>query len=502
MSVVVAENAVAAAGQADPEYCSLLPVKAASRRRGGRGKSLEKKRRISMELTERRAADARDQWRAALEKHKDDPAEDMGAMERRLLREGRELQRAELERILQEKANDTPANCPVCGAPLKAPQWREVEILSRFGPVTINRVYGRCPRCDQYFAPADHVLATDGEGKNSPEMADQLRLLGTIAPPEQAERLSEKLYGFRIDDSRIARELELGEREALEQRERDDERALSPEGRWEVTREIGEELPDEFVMIIQADGFMTRERDEWGKSDEIRAQGQKPERWHETKAATIFLLQDRVTCGGKTNRPVILRRARVATRRAAFGFGQMLYAEAVRQGLLLAKEVYFIADGAVWLWNIFDERLHGATGTLDSYHAFEHLWVVARARYGEGQEAEQWVRPLIHQLRHAGEAGVLRTLEELARTIEEIEPEQRDVDEETILREWQYFDRHRDHFDYASKAERGLPIGSGCIESTCKQYQLRVKRCGQFWSTENLEGLLCLYSQYLSHMWN
>ena len=65
------------------------------------------------------------------------------------------------------------------------------------------------------------------------------------------------------------------------------------------------------------------------------------------------------------------------------------------------------------------------------------------------------------------------------------------------MREWNYFQSHQDHLDYAAKAARGLPIGSGCIESTCKQYQMRVKRCGQFWIKENLEGLLCLYSRFL-----
>jgi hypothetical protein len=419
------------------------------------------------------------------------------------LKGGRELQRAELERATQKKAERVPPRCPKCGSILRAPQLRETTIVSRFGPVTFSRLYGLCPKCDRYFAPADHVLGVEGEGKNSPEMSEQLRLLGMVAVPGQAERLSEKFLGFRVDDLRIGRELERAGREAIEARARDDEQALSTEGRWEVTRNITKDLPaEDFVMVIEADAFKTRERDQWGQTEELREAGTPPERWHDSKVGTVFLLSDRVRCGHKRERPTILRRSYVSTRQGPFEFSQMLYAQAVRQGLLVAKVVLFIADGGVWLWKIKDDRFPGAQGMLDHYHADEHLWAVARARYKDEKEAEKWVRPLIHQLRHNGEAGVLTTLEQLAAVVEQIEPEERDVDEKTILREWEYFNRHRDHIHYESNAAKGYPIGSGCIESTCKQYQLRVKRSGQFWNTSNLEGMLCLYGRYLMSLWN
>jgi hypothetical protein len=35
-------------------------------------------------------------------------------------------------------------------------------------------------------------------------------------------------------------------------------------------------------------------------------------------------------------------------------------------------------------------------------------------------------------------------------------------------------------------------LGSGAIESACRQYQRRLKRIGQFWTTAGDEALLCL----------
>jgi hypothetical protein len=314
--------------------------------------------------------------------------------------------------------------------------------------------------------------------------------------------LSKKIYGFEVDPSRIARELERAGKIEKQRRAEDDDKALDTRGRWEVTEEIREQLPRKFIMCIQCDGFMARERDHWGQSEAMRARGEEVKRWHEIKTGTIFLLEDRVTCGDKHARPTILRRAFLATRAEAYEFGQQLYTEAVRQGLLVAEEVYIVADGAVWIWNLAHDRFPMAKGTLDKYHALHHLETLSVALHGEGEQARQWVECQKKRLREGDEKVFFKTVEQLARIIDETPSKTGYVDEDAVLREWEYFNRHREHLDYRSKADRGLPIGSGCIESTCKQYQLRVKRMGQFWLQENLEGMLLLYSRHLSFLWN
>jgi len=460
--------------------------------------SLEEKRALALRESHLRARWAMETLIDDIDEF--DLDEDLESIERDIENQGRELLRAALEKKIQLRADATPPRCPTCGAPLKSIVSKSIELLSRFGPITIRRDYGRCPKCKTWSAPADAILGA--KGTNSPRMAETLRTLGTVVPPGQAETLSETLLGMRVDDARIDRELTRAGKEAVEQRRKDDAEALDTRGRWEVTKRVSPPLVKDFTMVIMADAFMTRERDDWGRSDELRSQGDKPKRWHESKVGTIFLLENRVVCGDTSERNAILRRSFVATREGPFEFGQMLYAEAVRQGLLLAREVYFIADGGVWLWTIHKERFARSTGTLDNYHASHHLWNVARARCRDEEEARNWVTPLLHQLRHGGESGVLSTLEGLAEVVASLEPGNRTDDEKTILREWNYFNSHREHLDYGSKSSRGLPIGSGCIESTCKQFQVRVKRCGQFWTKPHLEGLLCLYAKYLEACMN
>ena len=60
---------------------------------------------------------------------------------------------------------------------------------------------------------------------------------------------------------------------------------------------------------------------------------------------------------------------------------------------------------------------------LDFYHAAEHLWAIAHELYDKEDEARAWVEPLLHQLKHEGEAGILRSFHdflELCATLEEV----------------------------------------------------------------------------------
>ena len=52
-----------------------------------------------------------------------------------------------------------------------------------------------------------------------------------------------------------------------------------------------------------------------------------------------------------------------------------------------------------------------------------------------------------------------------------------------------------------SRQKRGEPVGSGAIESTCRQMQCRMKRCGQFWSIQGDEPLLCLEVFWRNDYW-
>ena len=66
-----------------------------------------------------------------------------------------------------------------------------------------------------------------------------------------------------------------------------------------------------------------------------------------------------------------------------------------------------------------------------------------------------------------------------------------------------YIANHREQMRYASIRERGLPIGSGAVESTCKQLvAMRMKRSGQRWKRRGGQAILSLRSLCLSDRWD
>lgn len=418
-----------------------------------------------------------------------------GSIELQIQSHSREVLLAAVREALQAQADSHGPRCPRCGGPLKDVEQAERTVLTQWGEATIRRAYGRCAKCRQCVAPADVAMGLEPHEQTSPDVAEKLTWLATQMPPAQAAEVFEHLTGQRVSASRVERQAKKKGAQALAEREEDRRRAMSTTGRAEFSRETRDpDEPEEFTLVLVPDAWMMRERDDWGRSDAMRAGGESPQRWHEVKTARLFRLDQRADNGSE--RVMLSGSRRVATRGGPEAFGELLWTEALRMGLLRARRVLIIADGGVWIWNLAQDRFPWAEGTLDFYHASQHLWVVARALFGEhGDGARKWVEPLLHQLRHGEHGRVLKKLDGLCR--KHAQSEFADV----LERECHYFESHKEHLDYQAKAERGEPIGSGAVESLCKQYQIRFKRPGQFWLTENAERLLELENRRCNERW-
>ena len=61
-----------------------------------------------------------------------------------------------------------------------------------------------------------------------------------------------------------------------------------------------------------------------------------------------------------------------------------------------------------------------------------------------------------------------------------------------------YFEKHRARMDYASFQKRGIPTGSGAVESMIRQvFNMRLKGCGKFWKRASAERMLMLRSWWV-----
>jgi len=157
-----------------------------------------------------------------------------------------------------------------------------------------------------------------------------------------------------------------------------------------------------------------------------------------------------------------------------------------------------LADGAVWIWRLADDRFPHARQRLDFYHAVQHIAAVGRLRFGDDEAAlHAWLAPLKRQLKNDSAIQVIRQLEDVLADLAADSPAHK-----TVAAEVAYLHEHQDRMDYRAARRRKEPIGSGAVESTCRQYQCRFKRSGQFWSQAGDEALLNLEMFWRNGRWH
>ncbi len=453
-----------------------------------------------------------DQRLLALEKNAD---QNLGFIEEEIARGSREPLRLLAQRAAQAKANATPVECRKHHIPLQHTRALSRGVDSRFGRIEIYRSYGYCPQCDAWHFPADLVLGLNPHSPASPYVQEVTALLNTKMPSEQAVEVARR-FGLELSRCRIHREAHRQGLKAQEVRTAQ----LAQLDSWEKIQELAGQsdapATGPFTLVIEIDAWNIRERDDWGRTREARQgalrQGKEaPSKWHWVYVATVFRLDHRGTSAA--DRPVISRRRYASTRLSLEDLMRQLYRQAIDCGLGQAQEVLVIADGALWIWKAVKDRFPEARCRLDLYHGDQHLWSVAHELYGKDTpEASQWVEPLLKQLHRDNTSAVIHSLSNI---VTEVDDKLRKKVQEQIT----YFTHNQNRIHYRDvlaarkavqkgtattqqKLKANEPLGSGAIESTCRQYQCRFKRTGQFWSLQGDEALMCLETFWRNNRWH
>lgn len=81
---------------------------------------------------------------------------------------------------------------------------------------------------------------------------------------------------------------------------------------------------------------------------------------------------------------------------------------------------------------------------------------------------------------------------EIIEALDEVIKKLRGPRRAAVQSERNYLEDNREGLDYRGVRERGEPGGSGAMESTCKQDQVRFHRSGQFGTQVGDEAWMCL----------
>jgi hypothetical protein len=178
--------------------------------------------------------------------------------------------------------------------------------------------------------------------------------------------------------------------------------------------------------------------------------------------------------------------------------GEHLFACATQAGFGTNTSIHGVGDGAQWIADQVEDQF-GAQGSylLDFYHVCDYLNAAAKVIVTEPEAQEAWMEEQKNRFKTGRAEQVLQSL------LPHMEaPEIADSDA-PVRQCYRYLIHRREQLNYQAALERGLPIGSGEIESAHRYIvQQRLKRPGAWWKPANAEHMLALRLNRANHQWH
>ena len=386
---------------------------------------------------------------------------------------------------------------------LRAPQARPLQVRLLCGLVLfISTLYCAPLRGKQGVSPGRQrqaglypELAALGFLKGcSPALQYTVARIVALSPSIAVARKELARQGIRLDKKAVRRIAEQLGRQMLALRQR------------ELLAWRAGQLPagNDFAgrrVVVQIDGGRIRVREnKKRKKQQRRRKGQREKfhtPWREPKVLTIFEIDERGKMTKRHRQPLI-----DGTLLGPDHLAELVAYHLHRLGVAQAELVVFVSDGARWIWDRLDwiERRAGLDPSrtmhvLDFCHAAHHVSLALQTlAWDEPQRRETYGR-LRKLLKGSRWEEVVDQLIGWARG----QPENSE-----IWTEIRYLNSHgqEGHLNYVTFRRRGIPCGSGAIESAIRRViNQRLKSNAMYWLQENAEAMFAVRATLLCARW-
>lgn len=372
-----------------------------------------------------------------------------------------------------------------CGASAPRLAKREAKAISVFGKIRYQRQYYLCRNCGQGQCPLDGRVGIE-PGEVTPALAKLTALTGVEVAFEEAGKWMEQFLLFRLSDNTIRKETErFGQLQV--QREAD----------WQTHSQDTDELQQRLQqkerrmgrLYASMDGAMAPLQGEWRELKCIA--------WYRVEPVKAY--QPRRHHGQRVGEQADLQAQAISYHcsfQEAEAFGSFAWATGWKREADLSEQLVFVCDGAQWIWKLVERHFPGAVQIVDWYHASQYLTPIAEAAWGENRLSGQaW----LEQARTSLWNGDISDLIQDCQVVGQEHPQA----QEAVQRAVTYFTNNEKRMDYARFRAEGYLIGSGTIESGCKQIvSLRLKRAGARWTESGALQTAKARAAWLSGDWD
>lgn len=398
-------------------------------------------------------------------------APNLSEMERNIKQMSVELSNEIIAQWLEaqdQKYPDDKKGCPDCGGQAKYIRCREGMTLTLQGRVHYKRNYYTCDDCHCGFYPLDQKL-----GIKAGQMSEEVIQLAALFGIEDA---------FGTGHDLLKRSASLN---------------LSPNSIRKATQRVGEKIiAHEQGLIKQSHDLDNQKQRQQSEDSPQRLYGSMDgfnvlfeDGWHEMKAGVWW--------SAKTGKGGAIKAENLhyyTDFLPANEFSDLVWASGFDQKADIADALIFVADGAEWIWRIVDQHYPQAVQIVDWYHACAYISPVAKVAFSDPFKQTQWIEQVKSDLWQGHLDAVITNCKRF------IDPQR---DDDPAQKAVTYYQNNRHRMDYAHYRELGYQIGSGSMESGCKQLGLaRLKIAGARWSSEGATLVAKARATYLSGDWD
>lgn len=368
--------------------------------------------------------------------------------------------------VLDEHQYQVEERCE-CQQMGKRVSRRAAQLLSVFGRAKYKRSYYRCGHCGRRWIPLDesHQLRP---GRATRLMSSLLGIAGVSVAFEEGQQQIWRYLKVEVSPNTIRQETQLmGEKQA--QRER-----------------LWQERSQDLAYLQQREQVSQRPQRLYGSVDGAFVPVEQE--WKEAKLVSWYQV------GKRYGQSQLHAQAihHYASLEEACKFGELVWATAVEHQADRATELVFVCDGAAWIWKLVEQYFPQAVQIVDWYHACQYLYPVAEALFDLPEQHAQWVAEMKAFLWEGEVDIVIQACQELLTKAGA--PAQRLIT---------YFSNNQERMRYAAFRQADYLIGSGTVESACKQVvSLRLKRSGATWSLTGAAAVAKARTAWLSGSWD
>jgi hypothetical protein len=365
--------------------------------------------------------------------------------------------------ILDQHQHDILCDCE-CGQPGKRVSQREAQVLSVFGWSTYRRSYYQCECGSRWFALDKKHNLRAGQATNG--MSRLLGLAGVTVSFEEASRQIEQYLQVDVCANTIRQETQrIGQKQAVREQNWIEQ---SQDLDYLQERERQPQGPQRMYGSI--DGAFVPLEEEWKEAKTVSWYQVGPrygtEDFHAQEIAYYTSLEPAET------------------------FGELLWGTGVHHQADRSAELIFVCDGATWIWKLVTQYFPNAVQIVDWYHACQYLYAVADELLQS--EKESWLTEMKTLL---WEGQIEDILQEGRTLLPQVgHPAERLIS---------YYTNNLQRMQYADFRSKGYFIGSGTVESACKQIvTMRLKRSGARWTHQGASLTAKARTAWLSDSWH